>query len=86
MFLNRCLGDLKGGLQDVRSNGQYYVTHELNREMDRIGNGVNHMNLDSDFINSSKEWGQRFDREALNKEKAGSFMLCFTRFVLYLKC
>ena len=65
-------GDFKSNIQDVRSIGRYYVTHELDREMDRIGNGVNHMRLDSDFINSSKEWGQRFDREALNREKAGN--------------
>lgn len=39
--------------------------------MDRIGNGVNHMRLDSDFLNTSKEWGQKFDRNALNREKTG---------------
>lgn len=72
-MFNFLSGNLNGNLRDVRSSGQYYVTHELDREMDRIGNGVNHMRLDSDFINSSKEWGQRFDREALNREKAGAF-------------
>ena len=39
--------------------------------MGRIGNGVNHMKLDSDFIDSSNEWGKRFDGPALNREKAG---------------
>lgn len=62
-------------LQDVRSSGQFYVTHELDREMDRIGNGVNHMKLDSDFIDSSTEWGKRFDGNALNREKAGNYSL-----------
>lgn len=62
-------------MQDARGSGQYYVTHELDREMDRIGNGVNHMKLDSDFINSSTEWGGRFDNEALNREKAGEIFV-----------
>lgn len=69
---NMTSGGLRSDLNDVKSSGQYYVTHDLGREMDRIGNGVNHMKLDSDFINSSREWGQRFDVEALNREKAES--------------
>ncbi|KAF6037915.1 hypothetical protein EB796_003764 [Bugula neritina] len=60
---------LQSNLRDVRS-GQYYVTHELNREMSGINNGVNHMKLDSDFLTSSKQWGHRFNTEDLNKEKA----------------
>jgi len=69
---NNAADGLGRNLQDVRSSGQFYVTHELDREMDRIGNGVNHMKLDSDFIDSSTEWGKRFDGNALNREKAES--------------
>lgn len=58
-------------MHDARHSGQYYVTHDLDREMGRINNGVNHMRLDSDLINSSNEWGRKFNHDAINQEKIG---------------
>jgi len=60
------------------------MTHELDGGLSNINNGVNHMRLDNSFIESSNEWGGKFDREALNNEKARTFIRHISK-VLYVR-
>lgn len=71
----KTLGGLRNDIQSIRSSGQYYVTHELDKELNNINDGVNHMRLDSDLINSSSEWGKTFDQQHLNREKSGELSM-----------
>ena len=62
-------------VREILSGGQYYVTPELGRELRSIDKGINHINLDNAFLQSSRSWGNRFDQGQLMAEKQGKFSL-----------
>lgn len=59
--------DMLGGGQC----GQFYVTHELQKQLHHVGDAVDHIKLDDQFLTTSKVWRDRFNQDALAAEKTG---------------
>jgi len=53
----------------LRPGGDYAVPNYLGTELNGIKSGIGHINLDNQFLKSSKDWGVRFDPATLQREK-----------------
>lgn len=61
----------KGQIQDYTQSGNYYVTPEVAREVRHLDNGVNHIRLDYDLVNTDKDWAERWRGKGAMQEQAG---------------
>lgn len=48
-------------IREIIESGEYYYTPEIATELNNIGNALDHIMLDSNFLTTSPEWGSRFD-------------------------
>lgn len=62
---------VKGQINDMANSGHYYVTPEINRELRHINNGIDHIRLDNQFLNTSPEWGQKWNPARTSIEMQG---------------
>ena len=62
---------VKNGVFELANTGNYYVTPEMSRELKHITHGVEHVNLDQDFLATSREWAQKCGPERTHLERAG---------------
>lgn len=63
---------VKGQISDLAGSGHYYVTPEITRELRHINSGIDHIRLDHDFLNSSREWGQQWNPQRTYREMQGA--------------
>ena len=79
---------VKNGVFELANTGNYYVTPEMSRELKHITHGVEHVNLDQDFLATSREWAQKCGPERTHLERAGK-SLTFLKYLLttlYCSC
>ena len=65
------INSVKREVGDVLSSGNYYVTPELQRELSSIQNGLDHLNLDSNILNSSTGWRKSLSASAAGHSNGG---------------
>ena len=69
--LGQLSDSVKGGIYELANTGNYYVTPEMTRELRHITHGVEHVNLDQDFLSSSREWAERCGPASTRQELNG---------------
>ena len=81
------LGHVSGGVRtqihDLSRTGNYYCTPEMDRELRHIKHGVEHVNLDHDFLKESRDWGQKWCPQKQRNELEGKFERLATIICLY---
>lgn len=54
---------LEKEIKDIVESGQYYYTAEIATELYNISNAVDHIKLDSNFLTTSPDWGNKLDHD-----------------------
>ena len=55
-------------ITELAQNGNPQLTGQLRH----LKSGIGHINLDNNFLHTSKDWSNRFNPVALNQEKQGN--------------
>ena len=62
---------VRAGIHDTLCSGNFHVTPEVGYQLVDMKSGIDHMRLDNQFLDTSKQWGNKFDVAALRNEKHG---------------
>lgn len=57
--IRRPINSVTQNIRDFAASGNYYCTDEMSRELAAINSGLEHMKLDADITNSSKDWQKK---------------------------
>lgn len=63
--------ETKCNIRNFVRSGQYYVTPEMTGELRHLIDGVDHIKLDHEFLQSSKPWGEEWDPDLTRSEMHG---------------
>ena len=76
---------VKGQVNDMVTSGHYYVSPEMERELKYINSGIDHIKLDHQLLNSSKEWGKAWGEPRTAREMHGMYLKDIYSMYIYIR-
>ena len=73
-------GRVQKDVEDLISSDQKIISPRSCHNLATISNGIAHIKLDNELLQSSKDWGTKFDPAHLSNEQKGNMCLYFQFF------